>query len=351
MGVFTDGDFQDHEQVVFVRDPATGLRAIIAVHSTARGPACGGCRMWPYATEEEALRDALRLSAGMTLKAAVMGLPFGGGKSVIIGDPARDKTPELLHAMGRAVHGLGGRYLTADDVGTTVGDMAVIRQVTPYARGLAGADGAPCPATAWGVYQGMLAAVEHAFGSPDLAGRTVAVQGLGSVGLRLCGFLHAAGAKLLVGDIEPARVEAACRRFGATAVEPGAILGTEADVLSPNALGAVLDDRSIQHIRARVVCGAANNQLAESRHGEALHRRGILYAPDFVVNAGGLIDVAHEGTGYDPAAVLRDCERIRRIAAEVFQRAAREGRPTAVVALDMAAAALPARPVGPRLAA
>lgn len=351
MGVFSARDFQDHEQVVFVCDPATGLRAIIAVHSTARGPAFGGCRMWPYAGDEEALRDVLRLSAGMTLKAAVMGLPFGGGKSVIIGDPARDKTPELLHAMGRAVHALGGRYLMADDVGTTVRDMAVIRDVTPHARGLADAVGDPCPATAWGVFQGMLAAAEHAFGSADLAGRIVAVQGLGSVGMRLCHYLHAAGARLVVSDIDPRRVETAAALFGAAAVAPDRILSVEADVLSPNALGAVLDDTSIPAIRARVVCGAANNQLAESRHGEALHRHGILYAPDFVVNAGGLIDVAHEGPGYDPAAVLRDCERIRTVAAELFQRAARADRPTAEVALDMAAENLPGRPSEPRLAA
>jgi len=351
MGVFTARDFQDHEQVVFVRDPATGLRAIIALHSTARGPAFGGCRMWPYASDEEALRDVLRLSAGMTLKAAVMGLPFGGGKSVIIGDPARDKTPELLHAMGRAVHALGGRYLMADDVGTTVRDMAVSSDVCSSDLRLADAGGAPCPATAWGVYQGMLASVHHAFGRPGLDGLTVAVQGLGSVGMRLCRYLHEAGARLVVSDIEPRRMEAACALFDATAEAPDRILSTAADVLSPNALGAVLDDASIPAIRARIVCGAANNQLAESRHGEALHRRGILYTPDFVVNAGGLIDVAHEGPGYDPVAVLRDCERIRRVAETLFERAAREDRPTAAVALDMAAENLPHPAAEPKLAA
>lgn len=341
MGGFSAADFSEHEQVVFVNEPAVGLRAIIAIHNTGRGPAFGGCRMWPYASENEAVRDVLRLSRGMTYKAAVTGLPFGGGKSVIIGDPARDKTPALLHAMGRAVARLEGRYIMADDVGTTVGDMETIRQVTPYAAGLADATGAPCPATAYGVFQGILATAQHAFGRSDLEGLTIAVQGLGSVGFRLCGYLHAAGARLLVADLDAGRVRQAESAFGARALAPEEILYAETDILSPNALGAVFDDSSIPRLRCRAIAGAANNQLAEERHGDALHRRGILYAPDFVVNAGGLIDVAHEGPGYAPATVLTDCERIRGIALEVFDRSTRAGEPPSRTALRMAEENIP----------
>lgn len=336
MSVFGAVDFSEHEQVVFVNEPSVGLRAIIAIHSTRRGPAFGGCRMWPYASEAEALRDVLRLSRGMTHKAAITRLPFGGGKSVIIGDPARDKSPALLHAMGRAVDRLGGRYVMADDVGTTVRDMEMIRQVTPYAAGLPDAEGAPCPATAWGVLQGILATAHHGLGRSDLEGLSVAVQGLGSVGFRLCRYLHAAGARLLVGDLQAGRVREAVELFGARAVPADEILFAEADILSPNALGAVFDDATIPRLRCRAIAGAANNQLAEERHGVELHRRGILYAPDFVVNAGGLIDVAHEGPGYDPVAVLKDCERIHAIALEVFERSAREGKPPSHTALRMA---------------
>jgi leucine dehydrogenase len=255
---------------------------------------------------------------------------------VIIGDPARDKTPELLRAMGRAVAQLNGRYIMADDVGTTVGDMAVIRTVTPYAAGMADAEGAPGPATAYGVFQGMLATARHAFGRTDLEGVTVAVQGLGSVGFRLCRYLRAAGARLLVSDIDAGRVRRAEEAFAARAVAAEEILGVDCDILSPNALGAVFDDASIARLRCRAVAGAANNQLAEERHGTELHRRGILYAPDFVVNAGGLIDVAHEGPGYDPAAVLKDCERIHGITLEVFERSARDGTAPSATALRMA---------------
>jgi leucine dehydrogenase len=351
MSVFSAADFSEHEQVVFVNEPDAGLRAIIAIHNTSRGPAFGGCRMWPYASEAEAVRDVLRLSRGMTYKAAITRLPFGGGKSVIIGDPARDKTPALLHAMGRAVARLGGRYIMADDVGTTVGDMAVIREVTPYAAGLADADGAPCPATAYGVFQGILATARHALGRSDLEGLTIAVQGLGSVGFRLCRYLHAAGARLLVGDLDAERARRAEAAFGARIVAAEDILYAQADILSPNALGAVFDDASIPRLRCRAVAGAANNQLAEERHGAELHRRGILYAPDFVVNSGGLIDVAHEGSDYDPVAVLKDCERIHGIALEVFERSARDGVPPSRTALLMAEEYFAARTPRGRVAA
>ncbi|PWC38973.1 Glu/Leu/Phe/Val dehydrogenase dimerization domain-containing protein [Azospirillum sp. TSO35-2] len=350
MSIFGAVDFREHEQVVFVNEPSVGLKAIIAIHNTSRGPAFGGCRMYPYASEEDAVRDVLRLSRGMTYKAAITRLPYGGGKSVIIGDPARDKTADLLRAMGRAVATLQGRYIMADDVGTTVRDMEVVRTVTPYAAGLPDAAGEPCPATAYGVFQGILAVAAHRFGRQtgnegpgstgldgnDLEGLTVAVQGLGSVGIRLCRYLHAAGARLTVADLNAARVEEAADRFGARPVPADEILFADVDVLSPNAMGAVFDDASIAGLRCRSVCGAANNQLATEAHGVALHRRGILYAPDFVVSAGGLIDIAHEGPAYDPATVLADCGRIRGITLDILQRAARDGQPTSQTALRIA---------------
>jgi leucine dehydrogenase len=336
MSIFGAVDFMEHEQVVFVNEPSVGLKAIIAIHNTSRGPAFGGCRMHPYASEEDAVRDVLRLSRGMTYKAAITRLPYGGGKSVIIGDPARDKTPELLRAMGRAVATLQGRYIMADDVGTTVRDMEIIRTVTPYAAGLPDASGEPCPATAYGVFQGILATAAHRFGRSDLEGMSVAVQGLGSVGFRLCRYLHAAGATLTVSDVRAERMDEAAAQFGARTVSASEILFAEADILSPNALGAVFDDATIPRLRCKAVCGAANNQLAAEGHGLALHRRGILYVPDFVVSAGGLIDVAHEGPGYDPAAVLADCERIHGITLDIFQRAERENQPTSRTALRVA---------------
>ena len=336
MSIFGAVDFMEHEQVVFVNEPSVGLKAIIAIHNTSRGPAFGGCRMHPYASEADAVRDVLRLSRGMTYKAAITRLPYGGGKSVIIGDPARDKTPELLRAMGRAVATLQGRYIMADDVGTTVRDMAVIRTVTPYAAGLADDAGEPCPATAYGVFQGILATARQRFGRRDLDGMTIAVQGLGSVGFRLCRYLHAAGARLTVSDVRSDCVAKAAELFGAQTLPPSEILFADVDLLSPNALGAVFDDTTIPRLRARAICGAANNQLADESHGLALHRRGILYAPDFVVSAGGLIDIAHEGPGYDPAGVLADCERIHGIALEIFQRAERDAQPTSRTALRMA---------------
>lgn len=340
MSIFGAVDFREHEQVVFVNEPSVGLKAIVAIHNTSRGPAFGGCRMHPYASEEDAVRDVLRLSRGMTLKAAIARLPYGGGKSVILGDPARDKTPELLRAMGRAVDRLHGRYIMADDVGTSVRDMEVVRTVTPHAAGRPDAAGEPCPATAWGVYQGIRATAAHRFGRTDLEGMSVAVQGLGSVGFRLCRYLHTAGARLTVSDLRAERVEEAADRFGARGAAPSEILFTQADILSPNALGAVFDDATIPRLRCQAVCGAANNQLAAEEHGLALHRRGILYAPDFAVSAGGLIDVAHEGPDYDPAAVLADCERIYGIALEILQRAARDGQPASRTALAMAEEAL-----------
>ncbi|MGH6618579.1 MAG: Glu/Leu/Phe/Val dehydrogenase dimerization domain-containing protein [Alphaproteobacteria bacterium] len=331
MPVFASPDFDNHELVAFGADPDSGLRAIIGIHNTNLGPALGGCRMWPYADEDAALRDALRLSRGMTYKAAITGLPYGGGKSVIIGDPRTGKTEALLRAMGRFVDSLGGRYHTAEDVGTTVADMDVLRKETRYAHGFSASSGDPSPATAYGVLMGIQAALAFTRGSDDLRGRTVAVQGLGNVGRRLCRYLADAGAHLLVADIDAAAVDRAIREFGATPVSPDAIHRAKADVFAPCALGAILNDRTIPALGAPIVAGSANNQLAEPRHGAALKARGVLYAPDYVINAGGLIDV-YLGENGDEKAVLARTAKIYDTALAVFERAAREDAPTGTVA-------------------
>lgn len=297
MPLFDHPEFDGHERVLFAYDAETGLKAVIAIHSTRLGPAAGGCRMWPYATEEEALADALRLSRGMTYKNAVAGLDLGGGKSVIVADPRTDKTPALMRAFGRAVDALGGLYTTAEDVGVSVADMEAVREATPHVAGLASgpyASGDPSPVTARGVFEGLRRGLKVATGSDDLAGRTVAVQGLGHVGRHLCALLHEAGARLVVSDIDAERLADAERAFDAHIVAPDVVASVEADVFAPCALGGVLDDATIPLLKARVVAGAANNQLARPEHAEALHARGILYVPDFALNAGGIINVARE---------------------------------------------------------
>ena len=320
--MFQHPDFDDHEQVVFARDVTAGLSAIVAVHSTVLGPAFGGCRMWPYRDEAEALTDVLRLSRGMTCKAAICELPYGGGKSVILGDAREAKTPELLRAMARVVDRLGGRYIIADDIGTTLDDLGVMRTVTPHTAAATLAAGQPLPVTAYGVFQAIRAAVEHALGRRDLEGLRVAVQGLGNVGLPLCRYLAEAGAALVVTDLDQARVAQAKRAFGAAAVAPDAIYEEPADVFAPCALGAVLNDRTIPRLRARIVCGGANNQLAEARHAAALAAQGILFVPDYIANAGGVIDFHQERTGEDtPDAVLGAVARIHGITRDVLERA------------------------------
>jgi leucine dehydrogenase len=324
--MFHHPDFDDHEQVLFARDITAGLRAIVAVHSTALGSAFGGCRMWPYKSEAEALTDALRLSRGMTYKAAICELPYGGGKSVILGDSRRAKTPALLRAMGQVVERLGGRYVIADDIGTTLDDLRVMREVTRHTAAATPAAGQPLPVTAYGVFQAIRAAVAHALGRHDLEGLRVAVQGLGNVGLPLCHYLAERGAALIVTDLDPARAAEATRAFGALAVEPAAIYEQPADVFAPCALGAVLNDRTILRLGARVVCGGANNQLAEPRHAAALAARGILFVPDYIANAGGVIDFHQERIGDDaPDAVLGAVGRIHDITRDVLARAARAG--------------------------
>lgn len=340
MDLYEMPDFDGHEQVVFGYDAATGLRAVIAIHSTALGPAAGGCRMWPYASTEDALTDALRLSRGMSYKNAMAELPLGGGKAVILGDSRRDKTPQLFRAFGRLVDSLGGRYITAEDVGTGTTDMEQVAGVTRHVSGLsrkAGeVGGDPGPQTALGVYLGIKAAATFQLGR-GLEGLTVAVQGLGGVGHPLCRLLAGDGALLKVADARAGVAEQIREELGAEVVSAEAIASAPADVFAPCALGAVLNSRSIPALRARVVAGAANNQLAGEQDGYALMRAGILYAPDYVINAGGIINVSHEYRGGASEAQVRAAiGRIPGRLTEIFERARREERPTSVVADQMA---------------
>lgn len=359
MSVFDNSAFDGHESVHFFADPASGLRAIIAIHSTKLGPAVGGCRMWPFADEEAALTDALRLSRGMSFKNAMAGLPLGGGKAVVIADPRRNKTPELLAAFARAVDSLGGQYVTAEDVGMSVADMEVIRETTPYVCGLPPvgahrAGGDPSPRTAHGVLQGIRAAVRAEFGRDDLEDLRIAVQGLGNVGQALCAQLHAAGARLVIADIDAEKVARLADQWNAHAVQPDEILYQEVDVLAPCALGGVLNPDTIPRLATRIVAGSANNQLLSDADGEALARRGILYAPDYVINAGGIINAAAEyldSMGEDQA--MRKIDEIGDTLTAIFEEARRTGRPTNVIADEMALARLSAGPerdeVRPRL--
>lgn len=318
----------DYQWVAVGRDGESGLTAIIAIHNTNLGPALGGARMWPYGGEEEALRDALRLARGMTFKAAVAGLPLGGGKAVIIGDPCRDKSQSLFRAFGRFVHSLDGRYITAEDVGTCQEDMDTIRRETPHVVGVStryGGSGEPAPFTALGVWCGIQAAAEFVWGSSDLQGRLVALQGVGQVGYHLCKLLHGAGARLIVCDINSTGLQRAVAEFGAQAVEPQDIFHQPVDIFAPCALGAVINDQTIGRLQCRVVAGAANNVLAEERHGDMLQQRGIVYVPDYVINAGGLINVANELTGYDVSKVTEQVSGIRHTVKGILEQAQQNG--------------------------
>ena len=340
MSVFNLSDFADHEQVVFCSDEKSGLKAIIAVHNSNLGPALGGCRMWPYASEEEAIRDVLRLSRGMTYKSAMAGLKLGGGKSVIIGNPRTDKTPELLKAFAQAVERVNGRYIAAEDSGTGVDDMKYMSQFTQHVAGIIDKpaehgtrSGDPSPATAYGTFVGIKAAVKERLGRDSLDGLKVAVQGLGNVGFDLARQLKAAGAQLWVTDIHREPLVRAAKKFEATVVAPEEIFGLDVDVFAPCAMGAIINDQTLPQLKAKVVAGAANNQLAEPRHGLALMHKGILYAPDYVINAGGIIDVYYERTGnFDRAELTAHIERIYDNLMEIFARARKEERPTGEVA-------------------
>jgi leucine dehydrogenase len=328
-----------YEQLVFCHDKATGLRAIIAIHDTTLGPALGGCRMYPYATEEVAIVDVLRLARGMTYKAAASGLNLGGGKSVIIADPRTDKSEALFRSFGRYIETLAGRYIVAEDVGTSTEDANFIRVETSHVVGVdvtRGGSGDPSPLTALGVRQGMRACAEAVFGTTSLQDRVVAVQGVGHVGYHLCRLLHEEGAGLIVTDVDDSAVERAVREFGAKAVELDEILTIPCDIFAPCALGAVLNDATIPELRCSIVAGSANNVLAESHHGEALSERGILYAPDYVINAGGLINVADELEGYNERRAVNRVMRIEDSIRRVIAISRRDDVPTNIAADTLA---------------
>lgn len=326
-----------HEQLVFFQDPETGLRAIIGIHDTTLGPALGGARMYPYEREEDAILDVLRLSEGMSYKSAMAGLPLGGGKCVIIGDPRKDKSPAFFQSLGLFVNKLGGRYITAEDVGTTVADLVETSKKSHFVAGLPvemGGGGDPSPATALGVLRGMEACAMHLWGSPNLRDKRVAIQGLGKVGYALAELLAERGAHLIVSDVNQQALANAVRDFGAEVVSLDGIYSAEADIYAPCALGATLNDDTIPQLKVTIVAGSANNQLKEARHGEMLRERGILYAPDYVINAGGVINVACEleAGGFDPAVARKRVLAIYENVMAVVQRAEAEGIPTAAAA-------------------
>jgi leucine dehydrogenase len=321
-----------HEQVVVCHDPASGYKGIIAIHSTVLGPALGGTRFWSYASDAEALEDVLRLSRGMTYKNAVAGLNLGGGKAVIVGDNRTPHRELIFRAHGRFVESLGGRYVTAEDVGTSPADMDYVHMETDYVAGLAGRSGDPSPVTARGVFRAIQASAKWCWGSDELAGRTIAVQGLGHVGYYLCTELSAAGARLVVTDIDAERVRRVVDELRASAVAPDDIYSVPADIFAPCALGAVINDRTLPQLRVKIVAGAANNQLLEERHGDLLEQKGILYAPDYVANAGGVINVYSELAGWDASRSLRKADEIYHTVLGVFEIARADGVPTYVAA-------------------
>lgn len=329
----------DYEQLVICQDQTSGLKAIICIHDTTLGPALGGTRMWNYACEEDAIFDALRLARGMTYKNAAAGLNLGGGKTVIIGDSRTQKNEELFRAFGRYVQSLNGRYITAEDVGTSVQDMDWVHLETDFVTGVSssyGASGDPSPMTARGVWRGMKAAAMEAYGSDTLNGKTIAIQGLGHVGYYLAKHLHGEGAKLIVTDIHDDLIKRVVDEMGATAVSPDEIFGVEADIFAPCAMGAVVNDETIPQFKFQVIAGAANNVLKEEHHGDKLHELGILYAPDYVINSGGVINVADELEGYNYERALKKVEIIYDNVAKVLKIAKQYNIPTYIAADRMA---------------
>lgn len=338
--VFGQVSFDNHEQIVFCHDKDTGLKAIIGIHNTVLGPALGGTRMWNYTSEWEALNDVLRLSRGMTYKSAITGLNLGGGKAVIMGDSKIDKTPEMITKFGEYVNSLSGRYITAEDVGTTTADMDRIREVTPHVTGISvekGGSGNPSPVTAYGVFMGLKAAAKYQFGTDNLQGKKVLVQGIGHVGETLVEHLTKAGAIVTITDINEARLQEVGAKFGAKIYTGSDLYSADVDIYSPCALGATINDDTINKIKAKVIAGAANNQLAnEQVHGKILMEKGILYAPDFLINAGGIINVYAEIVGYDTAEALRRTENIYNTTLEIFDFAKKNNMTTYQAALNMA---------------
>jgi len=330
----------DHERVLSCRDEANGYRGIIAIHSTRLGPALGGARFWNYASEADALTDVLRLSRGMTYKNALAGLPFGGGKSIIIGDNRTTHRAELFRSHGRFVETLDGSYITAEDVGTSTADMEFVLTVTQHVAGLANRSGDPSPVTAHGVFRAMQAAAQHRWGTDEIAGRRVALQGCGHVGYYLAKELHEAGARLIVTDVDREKVERVVSELGAERVAPEEIYAAEADVFAPCALGGILNDETIPQLKVEIVAGAANNQLLEERHGESLAVRGILYAPDYAANAGGVINGCIELLNWEQPEARAKVEAIYDTLLEIFQLAETGGIPTYKAADQLAEARL-----------
>ena len=318
-----------HEQVVFCHDKSSGLKAIIAIHDTTLGPALGGTRMWDYANTDAALFDVLRLSRGMTYKAACAGLNLGGGKAVIIGDAKKIKSEALFRAFGRFVNSLGGRYITAEDVNINVNDIEQVASETNYCTGISsrpGGSGDPSPVTAWGVFQGIKASVKYRLGKDSVKGLKVAVQGCGAVGKFLCGYLHEEGAQLIISDLDGEKVKALTDKFGAKAVEGHAIYGVDADVFAPCALGAIVNDETIPQFKFPIIAGGANNQLLdENKHSKILKEKNILYAPDYVINAGGLINVYYELRGYNFEKARKQAEGIYSTLLTIYSEAEKQG--------------------------
>jgi len=340
MTLFDNPEYDSHENVIFCGNAEAGLKAIIAIHDTTLGPAAGGCRMWRYGSEAEALTDVLRLSRAMTYKNALAGLPLGGGKSVIIGDARTEKNPRLLLAFARHVEMLGGRYWTAEDVGIGMRDVEdVFAHGTRYVFGLPSKTGNPAPFTARGGFEGMRAAVEQRLGRKSMSRLRVAVQGVGSVGFELCKLLHEAGASLVVADVNTEAVRRTVEAFGAKAVDVGAIYDADVDVFAPCALGGILNDATLPRLRAVIVAGVANNQLADPKHGRMLHDRGVLYAPDFLVNAGGMHNASGDILGaYDAKDAMIRVQRIYDVARETFVRSTEKNELPEVIAEQIARA-------------
>ncbi|HZW68090.1 MAG TPA: Glu/Leu/Phe/Val dehydrogenase [Pseudogracilibacillus sp.] len=327
----------DFEQIIFCNDNASGLKAIIAIHDTTLGPALGGTRMWNYESETDALEDVLRLAKGMTYKNAAAGLNLGGGKAVIIGDPNTDKSEALFRAFGRYVESLNGRYITAEDVGTFEEDMDFIHMETEHVTGTSdGGVGDPSPVTSLGIYYGMKAAAKEAYGDDSLKGKTIAVQGVGQVAYHLCQHLYQEGANLIVTDINQEAVARAVEDFKASAVQPDEIYDVDCDIYSPCALGGTLNDDTISRLKAKIIAGSANNQLEEERHGLVLHEKGVIYAPDYVINSGGVINVAEELVGYNRDRALNKVKSIYSILSEVFTISREKNIPTSVAANERA---------------
>jgi leucine dehydrogenase len=318
----------EHEQVSLVYEPSTGYRGIIAIHDTTLGPALGGTRFWNYSNDREALIDCLRLARGMTYKAAVAGLNLGGGKSVIIGDNKIRNREPIFRAHGRHVKALGGRYITAEDVGTSVGDMEFIKAETDHVTGLIGKSGDPSPVTAFGVYRGIKACAKHRYGDDQLRGKTVAIQGCGHVGYHLADLLYKEGAQLIATDLDAAKVKNVIDDFRAKGVGPEEIYGVEANIFAPCALGGIINDETIAQLTVDIVAGGANNQLAEERHGDMLEARGVTYAPDYVINAGGLVNVNAELEGWTMERARNKAGEIYETILMVFDIAAEEGIPS-----------------------